>query len=90
MNYLRKTSRQERKLTARRLTLEYLNGTTLETQGFGNDGHPLSDILTIYREDGLTPSQAIPIKGKEGERAKVVAHTGQSSSMGVYIIQGYS
>jgi len=79
-------------LICNNLLRKYRHGIPPETQHYEHDGHPLSDRFLIFTEDGLALNnkKAIPIKGPNNERAKVVAHFGQSSSMGAYIIQGYS
>jgi hypothetical protein len=82
--------RRIKDLICSNLLRQYRNGIPLETQQYENNGHPLSDRLIIYKEEGLMARQSIPIEGPDGQRAKVVAHIGQSSSLGVSILHGYS
>ena len=72
------------------LLRRYRHGIPPEIQQYENNGHPLSTELKIYTENGSITIPAFPIKKPNGEKARVVAHLGQSSVLGVNILHAYS
>ena len=68
----------------------YLHGVPPETQEYDNNGHLLSDYLTLYRENGLTVLPTVQTKNHNGRKGKIVAHLGQKSNTGFSLLMFYS
>jgi len=77
-------------LICNNLLRKYRHGIPPETQHYEDNGYPLSTELKIYTENGSITIPAFPIKKPNGEKARVVAHLGQSSVLGVNILHAYS